>query len=84
MQRYSNLIMGLVCGIVLTLLNNEIVHNSLINIFSLFNPITNSKVSLFLVQWSSRLIIFLSFIGIIITIIYLLRILKVVLINKQS
>lgn len=84
MQRYSNLIMGLVCGIVLTFLNNQIVHNSLIDIFSLFNPATNSKMSLFLVQWSSRLIIFLSFIGIIITIIYLIRILKVVLINKQS
>ncbi len=84
MQRYSNLIMGLVSGIVLTFLNNEIVHNSLINIFSLFNPITNSKLSLFFVQWSSRLIIFLSFIGIIITIIYLILILKVVLMNKQS
>lgn len=82
MQKYSNLIMGLMCGIVLTFLNNEIVHNSLINIFSLFNPASNSKVSLFLVQWSSRLIIFLSFIGIIITLTYLLQILIVVLKNK--
>lgn len=86
MQKYSNLIMGLVCGIVLTFLNNEIVHNSLISIFSLFNPVTvgNSKVSLFLVQWSSRLINLLSFIGIFITLTYLIRILKVVLMNKQS
>lgn len=82
MQKYSELIMGLISGIVLTFLNNGIVHQSLINIFTLFNPSNNSKISLFLVQWPFRLIVFLSFIGIIITITYLIRILKIVLRNK--
>lgn len=84
MQKYSNLIMGLICGIVLTSLNNQTVLGSINSIFTLFNTGINNKVSLFLLQWSSRLIIFLSFIGIFITITYLIRILKVVLMNKQS
>lgn len=84
MQKYLDLILGLISGIVLIFLNNELVHETIISIFTLFNPATDSKVSLFLVQWSSRFIIFLSFIGIIITITYLLLILKTILISKQS
>ena len=84
MQKYSELILGLICGIVLTLLNNELVNGTMISIFTLFNPVTDSKISLFLVQWSSRFIIFLSFIGIIVTITYLLLILKTILLSKQS
>ncbi|WP_195964726.1 hypothetical protein [Clostridium cuniculi] len=84
MQKYSELMLGLISGIVLTFLNNELVHGTLISVFTLFNPVNDSKVSLFLVQWSSILIIFLSFIGIIITITYLLLILKTILISKQS
>lgn len=84
MQKYLELILGLICGIVLTLLNNELVNGTMISIFTLFNPVTDSKISLFLVQWSSRFIIFLSFIGIIVTITYLLLILKTILLSKQS
>ena len=84
MKKYSELIMGLICGIVLTFLNNELVHGTLIEIFTFFKSLNDSKISLFLVQWSSRFIIFLSFIGIIITITYLLLILKTILIGKES
>ncbi len=75
MQKYSDLIMGLICGIILTLLNNDIVHGSLGSIFTIFNPTNLSSISMFLISWSSRLIIILSFIGIFITIIYLILIL---------
>lgn len=84
MQKYLDLIMGLISGIALTFLNNDIVHESIISIFTIFNQVNDSKISLFLVVWSSRLIIFLSFIGIIITIAYSLVILKAILIRKQS
>ncbi|AIY82127.1 hypothetical protein ACTFIN_14855 [Clostridium cagae] len=69
MQKYSDLIIGLVCGIVLTLLNNDIVHRSLGSIFTLFDPNNLNTITIFLIFWSSRLIIILSFIGILITII---------------
>ncbi|WP_252244868.1 hypothetical protein [Clostridium sp. VAP33] len=69
MQKYSDLIMGLICGIILTLLNNDIVHGSLGSIFTLFDPTNLSSISMLLISWSSRLIIILSFIGIFITII---------------
>ncbi|KAI3346208.1 hypothetical protein [Clostridium botulinum] len=75
MQKYSDLIMGLICGIILTLLNNDIVHGSLGSIFTIFNPTNLSSISMFLISWSSRLIIILSFIGIFITIIYSILIL---------
>lgn len=75
MQKYSDLIMGLICGIILTLLNNDIVHGSLGSIFTIFNPTNLSSISMFLIFWSSRLIIILSFIGIFITIIYSILIL---------
>lgn len=75
MQKYSGLIMGLICGIILTLLNNDIVHGSLGSIFTIFNPTNLSSISMFLISWSSRLIIILSFIGIFITIIYSILIL---------
>jgi hypothetical protein len=84
MQKYLDLIIGLISGIALTFLNNDIVHESIISIFTIFNQVNDSKISLFLVVWSSRLIIFLSFIGIIITITYSLVILKAILIRKQS
>lgn len=75
MQKYSDLIMGLICGIILTLLNNDIVHGSFGSIFTIFNPTNLSSISMFLISWSSRLIIILSFIGIFITIIYSILIL---------
>lgn len=75
MQKYSDLIMGLICGIILTLLNNDIVHGSLGSIFTIFNPTNLSSISMFLISCSSRLIIILSFIGIFITIIYSILIL---------
>lgn len=84
MRKYSELILGLISGIVLTFLNNELIHETIVSIFTLFNPVTDSKISLFLVKWSSRFIILLSFIGIIITITYLLLILKNILISRQS
>lgn len=84
MRKYSELILGLISGIVLTFLNNELIHETIVSIFTLFNSVTDSKISLFLVKWSSRFIILLSFIGIIITITYLLLILKNILISRQS
>lgn len=81
MQKYSDLIMGLICGIILTLLNNDIVHGSLGSIFTIFNPTNLSSISMFLISWSSRLIIILSFIGIFITIIYSILILIKVIKN---
>ena len=84
MEKYFELILGLISAIVLNCLNNELVHGSIASIFTLFNPVNDSKISLFLVQWWSRLIIFLSFVGIIVTIVYSLGILKTILISKQS
>ena len=84
MQKYLDLIMGLISGIALTFLNNDIVHESITSIFTIFNPVNDSKISLFLLVWASKLIVFLSFIGIIITIAYSLGILKAILIRKQS
>ncbi|WP_252235786.1 hypothetical protein [Clostridium sp. ZS1] len=81
MQKYSDLIMGLICGIILTLLNNDIVHGSLGSIFTIFDPTNLGSISMLLISWSSRLIIILSFIGIFITIIYSILILIKVIKN---
>ena len=37
MKEYINLLMGLIAGLSLTFLNNSIVHESLNNIFTLFD-----------------------------------------------
>ena len=46
MQKYIDLIMGLICGIVLTLLNNNLVHESLGSIFTLFDPNNLNTISI--------------------------------------
>ena len=74
MKEYLNLIMGLVAGLALTLLNNNIVHSSLNSIFTLFDP-TNTDF-IFILSWISRFIIMISFVGIFITIAYSFLILK--------
>lgn len=51
MEKYFELILGLISAIVLNCLNNELVHGSIASIFTLFNPVNDSKISLFLVQW---------------------------------
>jgi len=68
MEKYINLIMGLVSGSALMLLNNDIVHNSLSTFIRFFDPMLENHVMIFILVWSSRLIIILSLIGIIITI----------------
>ena len=82
MQKYGDLIMGLISGVVLMLLNNNMVHNTLGSIFTLFDPTNINRVTIFLLSWSSRLIILLSFIGIFITIIYSILILKRILMKR--
>lgn len=74
MKEYTDLIMGLVAGLALTFLNNNIVHDSLNSIFTLFDP-TNFDF-MFISGWISRFIIMMSFIGIFITITYSFLILK--------
>lgn len=83
MQKYSDLIMGLISGIVLMFLNNNIVSTTLISIFTLFNPINSNKISIFLFTWSLRIITLLSFIGILITLTYTFLILKKLLIKNK-
>lgn len=77
MKEYLNLIMGLVAGLALTLLNNNIVRSSLNSIFTLFDP-TNTDF-IFISSWVSRFIVMISFVGIFITIVYSFLILKKVL-----
>lgn len=79
MQKYLDLLMGLVSGLVLMFLNNEIVLTSINKIATLFNPINTSSISIFIMSWLSRTVILLSFIGIFVTIIYAILILKRVL-----
>lgn len=74
MKEYLNLVMGLVAGLALTFLNNNIVHDSLNSIFTLFDP-TNLDF-IFISSWISRFIIIISFMGIFITIVYSFLILK--------
>ena len=74
MKEYIDLIMGLVAGLALTFLNNNIVHDSLNCILTLFDP-TNLDF-MFISGWASRIIIMISFIGIFITIYYSFLILK--------
>jgi len=80
MQKYLNLLMGLVSGLVLMFLNNEIVRKSIITIGMQFDPV--SPISIFIIDWLSRIVILLSFIGIFITIIYAILILKRALKNN--
>lgn len=68
MKKYINSIMGLVSGLTLMILNNDIVHSSLGSVITLFDPTNLNKVTIFLLAWTSRLIVVLSFIGTIITI----------------
>ncbi|AOR22248.1 hypothetical protein [Clostridium taeniosporum] len=82
MQKYTDLIMGLVCGIVLTLLNSNLVHEILGSIFTLFDPTNLNTISIFLLSWSSRIITILSFLGVFITITYSILILKKVVKNN--
>ncbi|MBW6411646.1 hypothetical protein [Clostridium weizhouense] len=79
MHKYIDLIMGLICGIVLTLLNNNLVHESLGSIFTLFDPNNLNTISIFLLSWSSRIITIISFLGVFITIIYSILILEKVI-----
>lgn len=79
MQKYLDLLMGLVSGLVLMFLNNEIVLTSINKIATLFNPKNTSSISIFIMSWLSRTVILLSFIGIFVTIIYAILILKRVL-----
>lgn len=58
MQKYGDLIMGLISGIILTALNNSIVQGSLTSIFTLFDPTNVNRVSILLLSWVSRLIVF--------------------------
>ena len=74
MKEYLNLVMGLVAGLALTFLNNNIVHDSLNSIFTLFDP-TNLDF-IFISSWISRFIIIISFMVIFITIVYSFLILK--------
>ena len=66
MKEYINLLMGLIAGLSLTFLNNSIVHESLNNIFTLFDP-TNFDY-IFISGFILRIIIILSGIGVFITI----------------
>jgi cell division protein FtsX len=68
MERYINLLMGLASGLVLMILNNNIVRSSLTSVFQFFDPTFRNPLIIFLHEWSLRLIIILSLIGIIITI----------------
>lgn len=82
MEKYTDLIMGLISGIVLMFLNNDIVNDSVGSIITLFNPINKNKVTLFLVCWGARIITIISFIGVIITITSSFLILKKIIIKK--
>ncbi|VDG72156.1 Uncharacterised protein [Clostridium carnis] len=82
MEKYTDLIMGLISGIVLMFLNNDIVNDSVGSILTLFNPINTNKVTLFLVCWGARIITIISFIGVIITITSSFLILKKIIIKK--
>lgn len=82
MEKYTDLIMGLISGIVLMFLNNDIVNDSVGSILTLFNPINTNKVTLFLVCWGARIITIISFIGAIITITSSFLILKKIIIKK--
>ena len=74
MKEYINLLMGLIAGLSLTFLNNSIVHESLNNIFTLFDP-TNFDY-IFISGFILRIIIILSDIGVFITITYSCLILR--------
>ncbi|MDU4936035.1 MAG: hypothetical protein E6X43_12065 [Peptostreptococcaceae bacterium] len=74
MKEYINLLMGLIAGLSLTFLNNSIVHESLNNIFTLFDP-TNFDY-IFISGFILRIIIILSGIGVFITITYSCLILR--------
>ena len=74
MDKYIDLTMGLVVGLALTFLNNNIVHDSVNCIFTLFDPANLDFI--FISGWISRFIIMISFIGIFITIYYSFLILR--------
>lgn len=82
MQKYIDLLMGLVSGLVLILLNNNIVHTSINRVLTLFDPTNLNSFNLFLMGKIGQLIILLSFIGIFITITYTILILRRVVLKK--
>jgi hypothetical protein len=79
MQKYLNLLMGLVSGLALMLLNNKLALGSIDKICTLFDPTNISSIFIFLAEWLSRIVIFLSFIGNFITVVFAILILKRVL-----
>lgn len=82
MQKYVDLLMGLVSGLALMLLNNNILRTSLNSMINLFNPLNLSKVEMFLLKWIYKTITMLSFIGMLVTIICAILILKKVIMKK--
>ena len=74
MKEYIDSVMGLVAGMALIFLNNSSVHDSISYVFTLFDS-TNFRF-LFIARWISSFILMISFVGIFITIVYSLLILK--------
>lgn len=82
MKKYEELIMGLISGVALMFLNNDIVFNTVQCTIGLFMSINTNKIALFLVEWGSRIITIISFIGVIITITSSFLILKKIITKK--
>lgn len=74
MNEYDNLIMGLISGLVLMILDNKIARTSITLVITLFNPANTSPFLGLLHTWSLRLITLLSFLGVIVVIMFSLLI----------
>lgn len=75
--------LGLICGVVLILLNSSIVNNTISMVLTLFNTTLNNTISIKLLEIFSKIITMLSFIGIFITIYFVILLLKNILIYKN-
>lgn len=75
--------LGLICGVVLILLNSSIVNNTISMVLTLFNTTINNTISIKLLEIFSKIITMLSFIGIFITIYFVILLLKNILIYKN-
>lgn len=76
MSDNKNYVLGLICGISLIFLNSSIVNNTINLIFTLFDPTNVNSISLFLIKICSFTVTGLSFIGILVTIYYIVLILR--------